>query len=330
VDIEKQRQQHQHRQTIINLYNSGILPDMIAMQLDITKDEVHKVIKEQASEEERKYKAVKRASNASSVGMFYLDAVISVDLAIRHAQYSMWKALKGEVPEFNISMMEEAQNILEKYAKSKVTFVILHIDIVGSTVMSMTLPVQRLATIIQTFTQEMSLIIAAYGGYVLKYVGDSVLAFFPVNLVDKYLPCANAVNCARSMIKIMREGLNPILSEYDYPEMGVRVGIDVGENVVVQYGADSGSRLSAGQDKRDVLKKPHFDILGYTISIAAKMTTFAKDNQIVIGQFVYDILDNSQKSSFNVLRTEPHVWNYVSNSTGDIYSLYVYEPVRFR
>jgi class 3 adenylate cyclase len=321
VDIGKQ-QRHQHRQTIINLYNSGILPDMIAMQLDITKDEVHKVIKEQASEEERKHKAVKRASNTSSVGMFYLDAVISVDLAIKHAQYSMWKALKGEVPEFNISMMEEAQNILEKYAKSKVTFVILHIDIVGSTAMSMALPVDRLATIIQTFTQEMSLIIAAYGGYVLKYVGDSVLAFFPVNLEDKYLPCANAVNCARSMIKIMREGLNPILSEYDYPEMGVRVGIDVGENVVVQYGGSGSSRLSAGQDKRKVLKKPHFDVLGYTISIAAKMTTFAKDNQIVIGQFVYDILDDSQKSSFKVLRIEPDVWNYVSNSTGDVYSLY--------
>jgi class 3 adenylate cyclase len=304
------------------LYNSGILPDIIAMQLDITKDEVHKVIKEQASEEERKYKTVKRASNASSVGMFYLDAVISVDLAIKHAQYSMWKALKEEVPEFNISMMEEAQNILEKYAKSKVTFVILHIDIVGSTVMSMSLPVERLATIIQTFTQEMSLIIAAYGGYVLKYVGDSVLAFFPVNLEDKYLPCANAVNCARSMIKIMREGLNPILSEYDYPEMGVRVGIDLGENVVVQYGGGGRSRVSTAQDKQEMFKKLYFDILGYTISITAKMTTFAKDNQIVIGQFVYDILDESQKSSFKVLRIEPDIWNYVSNSTGDIYTLY--------
>ena len=292
------------------------------MQLDITKDKVHKVIKKQASEEERKHKTVKRASNASSVGMFYLDAVISVDLAIKHAQYSMWKALKGEVPEFNSSMMEEAQNILEKYAKSKVTFVILHIDIVGSTEMSMSLPVERLATIIQTFTQEMSLIIAAYGGYVLKYVGDSVLAFFPVHLEDKYLPCANAVNCARSMLKIMREGLNPILGEYDYPEMGVRVGIDLGENVVVRYGGVGSSRVSAGQDKREMFKKLYFDILGYTISITAKMTTFAKDNQIVIGQFVYDVLDKSQKSSFKVLRIEPDIWNYTSNSTGGIYTLY--------
>src|ERR687892_225595 len=89
MDIGKQ-QPHQHRQTIINLYNSGILPDMIAMQLDISKDEVDKVIKDQANEEHRKYKAVKRASNASSVGMFYLDAVISVDLAIKHAQYAQY------------------------------------------------------------------------------------------------------------------------------------------------------------------------------------------------------------------------------------------------
>ena len=77
------------------------------------------------------------------------------------------------------------------------------------------------------------------------------------------------------MIKIVREGLNPILGEYDYPEMGVRVGTDVGENVVVQYGGGS-SHLSVGQDKCEALKKPHFDILGYTISITAKTTTFAK------------------------------------------------------
>src|SRR5918995_6438355 len=246
----------QHQQTIINLYNSGILPDIISMQLDINKDEVYQVMKNQAREEQRKQIAIKQVSDTSSVGTFNLDTIISIDLAIKHAQHSMWNALKGAEPQFNISMIEETQDILEKYAKSKVTFVILHIDIIGSTAMSMTLPVERLATIIQTFTQEMGIIIAAYGGYVLKYVGDLVLAFFPVNLEDKYLPCANAANCAHSMIKIVRQGLNPILSEYDYPEMRVRVGIDLGENVVVQYGGGGGSsRLSAVQDKRKGLKK---------------------------------------------------------------------------
>src|ERR687895_1612486 len=225
----------QHQQTIINLYNSGILPDIIAMQLDISKDEVYQIIKNAASEEERKKASVKQVSNASSLGMFYLDAVVNIDLSIKHAQDTMWKALKG-VPEFNISM-EETQNVLESYAKSKVTLVILHIDLVGSTRLSMTLPVDRLATIIQAFTQEMSLMIAAYGGYVLKFVGDAILAFFIASSDNNnpYLSCSNAVNCARSMIKIMQRGINPILNEYDYPEMGVRIGIDVGENAVVQY-----------------------------------------------------------------------------------------------
>ena len=292
---------------------------MIASQLDISREEVDDVIKTEASEEERKEIASKRASAAPSVGMFYLDAVISIDLAIRHAQNSIWRALKGTVPEFNISVVEEAQNVLEMYAKAKVMFVILHIDIVGSTWMSMTLPVDRLATIIQTFTQEMSLIIAAYGGYVLKYVGDSVLAFFPVNLDDKHLPCVNAVNCAQSMIKIIRQGINPILNEYDYPEIAVRIGIDIGENVVVQYSWRDNS--SSAQNK-DAIKKPHHDILGYTISIAAKMTTFAQSNQIVIGQFIYDTLDDAQKSTFKALQVGSNVWSYVSNITGEIYRIY--------
>lgn len=282
------------------------------MQLDINKDEVYQVIKSQAREEQRKQIAVKQVSDASSLGSFNLDTIINIDLAIKHAQHSMWNALKGAEPQFNISMIEETQDILEKYAKSKVTFVVLHIDIVGSTAMSMTLPVERLATIIQTFTQEMSIIIAAYGGYVLKYIGDAILAFFPVNPDNTSLPCINAVNCAYSMIKIMREGLNPILNEYDYPEMGVRVGIDIGENIVVQY----------GWDNRTYTAKKNLDILGYTNSIAAKMTAFAKPNQITIGQLVYDILDDVQKSTFKVLPLNSDAWSYVSNITGEVYSLY--------
>ena len=76
-------------------------------------------------------------------------------------------------------MVEETQNILERYAKSKVTFVILHIDIVGSSKMSMTLPVERLATIIQTFTQEMSLMIAVIWWICIKVYWRCSFSIFP-------------------------------------------------------------------------------------------------------------------------------------------------------
>ena len=52
------------------------------------------------------------------------------------------------------------------------------------------------------------------------------------------MPSINAINCARSMIKIVKEGINPILNQSDYPDIAVRVGIDVGEIAIIQYGWD--------------------------------------------------------------------------------------------
>jgi class 3 adenylate cyclase len=141
------------------------------------------------------------------------------------------------------------------YAESKINLVILYVDLVGSTRLSMMLPIDRLTVIIRAFTQEMFLMVSTYGGYVLKYIGDAVLAFFVVQEQDlenyaddsnsprvdssdnnmSYLQCNNAINCAGSMIKIIREGINPILDQYGYPELSIRVGIDFGQDAVVQY-----------------------------------------------------------------------------------------------
>jgi class 3 adenylate cyclase len=327
------------KQTAINLYSSGISPDVISAQLDISLDDVYKIIQNVNKEEERKKVSVQKASGAPSLGSFYLDAVVDLDSSIKLAQSRLWSALKVG-PEFNISF-EDTYNILSKFSKSKATFVILNIDLVGSTRLSMSLPVDRLATIIQAFTQEMSLMISAYGGYVLKYVGDAILGFFVVDGSNKsglHLPCINAIQCARSMIKIMKFGINPILNQYDYPEMSVRVGIDVGENAVVQYGWDT-LTFNINKKKR-VVKRPHLDILGYTISIASKMTSLAKPDQIVIGQNVYDSIvqgrdenytnesnNDTLKGSVNQkqferLHVNPEVWSYVSENTGNIYGVY--------
>jgi len=292
------------------------MPDIIALELDMTQEEVMRIIQKENSEEERRKITAKNVSDAPLLSKFYLDEVVNINKAIKLAQSRMWGALKVG-SEFNISM-EETQDILRIYAKSKVTLVILHADLVDSTRLLMTLPVDRLATIIQAFSQEMSLMIAAYGGYVLKYVGDAILAFFVVDSRDLYLPSINAVNCACSMIKVIREGLNPILNQYDYPELNVRIGIDVGENAVVQYGWET-LRI----DGKIVSKKAQLDILGYTMSIATKMTALAKPDQIIIGQLVYEVLEENQKSTFRLLPINPLIWNYSSSNTGDIYHLYV-------
>jgi adenylate cyclase len=59
--------------------------------------------------------------------------------------------------------------------------------------------------------------------------------------------------------------------------------------------------------------------VGHTISIASKMTAFAKPDQIIIGQ---SVLDNMQKSNFKDLQVNTDVWSYVNPGTGGIYCLY--------
>lgn len=303
------------RQTILNLYNSGIDPEIIAVQLDISQEQVDRVIAEHDSEEEKKKAAAQEVVQAPSFSAYYLGDVVDTDEMVRQAQERVWKALKFD-PELNLTS-PETQAILERFVKSKVSFVILHIDLVGSTKLSMALPPDRLANIIQAFTQEMSIIITTFGGYVLKYIGDAILAFFLADWDSLSVPSANAVACAQAMVKVMRQGINPILNQYDYPELNVRVGIDVGDNVVVQYGWDT----MALEDGR-VARRPHLDILGYTISITAKMTALADADQIVVGQFVYEALPQGQQAMFKPLSVSPEVWGYVSDYTGKIYQLY--------
>jgi class 3 adenylate cyclase len=288
---------------------------MIALQLDISQEVVDKTIAEYVAEEERKAKSANDTTSAPSLSSFELAKVVDTDQAVKNAQERVWRALRFE-PQFNLST-EETSNILEKFAKSKVTFVILHVDIVGSTKLSMTLPADRLATIVQAFTQEMSALVTAYGGFVLKYVGDAILAFFLADWSNLRVPCANAVACAQAMIKVMQQGINPILNQYDYPELRVRVGIDVGDNVVVQYGWDAHTLEDGVQ-----IKRPHLDILGYTINVTAKMTPLANPDQIVVGQFVYEALDDEQKKKFAPVKVSPQTWDYVSDHTGKIYVLY--------
>jgi class 3 adenylate cyclase len=263
----------------------------------------------------------------------YLDAVIDINEIIKDSQVKTWKALKSK-PDFNTSF-KDTRNILEQCGETKINLVILHIDLVGSTKMSLNLPIERLTTIIRTFAQQMSRIVSMYGGFVLKYIGDAVLAFFVVEDIqdrsfqnqsegaepkdndDFYLlQFSNAISCAYAMIKVIQEGINPILSQYDYPELKVRAGIDFGEIAIVQYGWD------IEEHDEITLKKPHLDLIGYTISIVVKMTSLVEPDHIIIGQKLFDKLDTKQKDTFRQLPANPDIWGYMHKTTGGIYNLY--------
>jgi hypothetical protein len=145
------------------------------------------------------------------------------------------------------------------------------------------------------------------------------------------------VNCAKYMLRIAHEAINPILNQYDCPEINLRIGLDIGENAIIQSGWDIHSEIPrrhknnkntiiTNHNKKQqhlLVKKPVYDVLSYTLSIAVKMTALANPNHLVIGDPMYNLLGDKQRSEFQLLDITPDIWNYVcQNSEGNIYSLY--------
>jgi adenylate cyclase len=78
------------------------------------------------------------------------------------------------------------------------------------------------------------------------------------------------------------------------------------------------------------LEKTHLDIIGSSISMAAKIASIAKPNQILVGEFIYNILVSSADANFpkncmfKEVDLDPIKWKYLSHFDSD--SLYrVYE-----
>ena len=210
--------------------------------------------------------------------------------------------------QYNTSI-KRGQDFLLTHVDSKLSLVVMYADLVGSTKMSMALPVERMAKIIKVFSHELSSVVESYNGFVLKYVGDAVIAFFPSGF-NKYLSCDTAFQCANSMINVIENGINPILEKDkdNYPKLAVKIGIDEGENLVIQYGYD---------------KSAPIDLIGYPMNVAAKMTSLTGRNKITVGNNVYKLLHPSLQPSFHEMHMkEGTEWKYIDLQTNLPYKVY--------
>jgi adenylate cyclase len=244
------------------------------------------------------------ANDSSSDASKRKDDLLDLETLLTQRQDRLFQALE-ERYQYSTSI-KRGQDYLIKYVSSKRPMVIMYADLVGSTKMSMTLPANKLVTIIRAFVHEMSSVVETYDGYVLKYVGDAIIALFSPGF-NKYLTYDKAVRCAKSMIGVLNSGINPILKNYDCPELFVKIGVDEGENVVVQYAFDRSSQI---------------DILGYTMNISAKITSLTGPNKISIGENIYKLLHPRIQAEFHELAYNTDEWKYTNLETGELYKIY--------
>jgi adenylate cyclase len=194
---------------------------------------------------------------------------------------------------------ESSDELLRENLNSKLKLIVLYVDLVGSTMMTRSLPVAQLALLVQTFTQEMSFTVSRFNGYVLKYVGDAIIAYFPAD-ANYNVRCNAAINCSYAMIRVLEEGVNSIFREHGLGGLQVKIGIETGEHSVIQYTLGKNSQV---------------DILGYGISMAAKLSTLARPNQVVISHAIYFGMHPSFRKKFIQMDLDPRTWKYIDEKS---------------
>jgi adenylate cyclase len=212
-------------------------------------------------------------------------------------------------PPIDLSTLK-CNQYLRRHVNNKTKLVVLCVDLVGSTKLTLSLLPHELISIINIFSTEMSMIISGHGGYVLKYVGDAVIGIFPAEF-DSQKACFNALDSAKTMVRIITKVINPVLNN-KLPQLQVKIGIDLGESMIVLYGKN--------------LDTSHIDLIGSGISIASKITALAKPNQILFSENIFENIANVSKDmKFEKLDIVDENWDYINTKTSKILNLYTLE-----
>ncbi len=152
---------------------------------------------------------------------------------------------------------------------------VLFCDLVGSTELSQRMDPEQLRDLIGAYRRICADVIARYEGYIARYVGDAILAYFG-------FPVAHEDDARRSVASALAiiEGLthaNRNGGSHAAIEFAVRIGIHTGVVVAGDMGAGATHEPMA--------------IVGETPNVAARLHSLAEPNQILIGPVTHRLVD---------------------------------------
>jgi adenylate cyclase len=221
---------------------------------------------------------------------------------IKEAQMRIKKALV-EGFEYHHLAIAKSDQFLRKHAFQKLDFTVMYVDMVGSTRMSTELTPDFLSKIVTVFSQEVSYAIERSSGFVLKFIGDAAIGYFPsCQSLD------DVVTCGESVVYVVRDAINPLLLQMGFRGIEVKVTSDYGQHTIVRYGSDH--------------ERSHVDIISATMNLAAKMQSVAKGSQMVIGDVLHKKLSVEWQQMFEKVNLDQFKWNYHNLAEQKPYQLY--------
>ena len=146
---------------------------------------------------------------------------------------------------------------------------VLFCDLVGSTALSVDLDPEDLREVIGTYSHQCAEVITAAGGYVSRYVGDGVLAYFGYPQAHEDDP-ERAIRAGLELARAI-SGLELKLTMPLQVRVGVATGIVVVDSVTGEGAAKEGG------------------VVGVTPNLAARLQAIAEAGQVIISQSTWEL-----------------------------------------
>ena len=157
----------------------------------------------------------------------------------------------------------------------------LFIDIKNSTRLSFLYPLETVADIKNAILKAASEVIRCLDGYVHRFMGDAVLAYFGNRHDSEDDSVVNALNCAALLESLMIGTILPVLEDDGIKgsDLGFRIGLDYGPKEKVlwaSYGFNEVNEVTA---------------TSFYVDVAAKLQAMAKKNQAMLGDSIISKID---------------------------------------
>jgi len=195
--------------------------------------------------------------------------------------------------------IDKSEEFLSAHAESTLAFAILSVDIASSTKLALSVDHQKYVAVVKSYINELSLLIPQFHGYILKFTGDGLLAYFPAPSLIRMNDLA--LDCALSIRRVVYDCLNPIFGKHHLPSIEIRIGMDSGEASIVELG--------------DISSRSQKDIIGSVINVATKVQGAGNPSNVTIGHSAVKLLHRMYREAVEEVETSPE-WPYKDKEGG--------------
>lgn len=190
------------------------------------------------------------------------------DLArwLRERRSVIGRVLDGEAYEGEAGDRSEA--LLESLPERGEAFVILSMDLAGSSAWSAVAPAEMHDRLLEVLAYEGAQLVVLFYGEILRYEGDGLVAYFPqLNFITKN---DLALDCALCLNRLIEDAINPELAARGLAPVHARIGVEAGQAAVILLGAAATKR--------------HRDLVGEVLAVAANARKQAEPGQVILGE----------------------------------------------